>query len=457
MRIPALLFLLSTLPISAATLRVQVDRNGFAGLIEVAVAPREEGRLPSWSATKTLAAKTPAVQFDGLAPGMYTVLARGAQPLQRLSAKANVGATGTTLRLTIPKTSAALRVTLGAEPLAGASVTLTHDELRWDTELTTDGEGRFAGALWEPGAYDARVRRDDAAAPHVADIELDAKPLTIDVPDRHVTGHVTDDQGRPIAGALVTLRTDGSGWSLNVRTRSAPDGRFEFFGVKEGQHSLLATAPSYLQSDAALFALEGGAATHPVDLKLSRGALRAVRVVDGRGQALANAEVFTACDGHVKSTTTTNADGRAKVAIPDSGRCAVYALPKEGSIGVAAVDGAGEAVVRVPAGSASLKLTLTSEAGESFADVWLLMRIDGVVVPPAIVRHLTTRGFSLVTDTEGRISLDRIPSGTYEFWPYRTQAEGEMIYEISEGFAAPIAVNVVTGENDATVKFKARR
>jgi hypothetical protein len=32
-----------------------------------------------------------------------------------------------------------------------------------------------------------------------------------------------------------------------------------------------------------------------------------------------------------------------------------------------------------------------------------------------------------------------------------------MIYDIAESFAAPIAVNVHTGENDATVKFKAKR
>jgi hypothetical protein len=73
-----------------------------------------------------------------------------------------------------------------------------------------------------------------------------------------------------------------------------------------------------------------------------------------------------------------------------------------------------------------------------------------------IARQLVTRGFSLRTDDAGSIALAHIPPGTYEFWPYRTDAEGQRIYEVANGFAAPISVNVVTGENSATVKFQSR-
>jgi hypothetical protein len=66
-----------------------------------------------------------------------------------------------------------------------------------------------------------------------------------------------------------------------------------------------------------------------VDLTLSRGVQRAVRVVDERGLALANAALFTACDGHVKSTSVTGAEGRGSVALPGSGSGAVYAIPKK--------------------------------------------------------------------------------------------------------------------------------
>jgi len=453
MRVALVTTLLFVLPLSAATLHVQIDRNGFDGPIEIAVAPREEGRLPEWPAPKTLAAGASSIAFSGLAPGLYTVLARGPQPLQRLTANANVGAAGATARLVIPKTNAALRVTLAGEPLPRATVTLTHDELRWNTELTTNDGGRFAGALWEPGAYTAAVRRDRATAPHIVDVTLGTAPLVIDVPDRHIGGRITAEDGKPVAGALVALRSESGAGSVNVRTQTAPDGRFEFFGVPAGAHSLFARATSYLQSDAVTFELRGRSAKHTVDLTLARGVQRDVRVVDDRGAALPNAMLFAACDGHVKSTSVTNAEGRGSVALPAAGSCAVYAVPKEGSLGIAHAAGSRGLVIPVPKGSSSLDLTLRSEAGDAFTDISLLMRIDGVVVPPAVARQLT----SLITDDHGHVALERIPPGTYEFWPYRTEAEARMLYDVAGSFAAPIAVTVKTGENDATVKFKARR
>jgi len=458
MRIFAILCLLFASPVfaSASTLHVEMSRNGFAGPIEIALAKRVEGQPPLWLVTKALAAGASAVEFPDVAPGLYTVLARGPQPLQRLSAKANVGSGRNVLRLTIPKSTVALRVTLAGQPVAGAIVMLAHDELRWDTELTTGEDGRFAGALWEPGVYSASVRRERMSAPHVVDVRLGAAPVTINVPDRHISGRVVDAGNQPIAGAFVALRTEAADSSLTVRTQSAPDGRFEFFGVREGAQSLFARATSYLQSDALLFDLRGAPVNRSVEFKLSRGTPRDVRVVDDRGQALANASLFTACDGHVKSTSVTDAEGRGSVALPASGSCAVYAVPKEGSIGFTQTDRSQGLVIRVPTGSSSLKLTLKTEAGDAFSDLWVLMRINGMVVPPAIARQFVARGLSLITNAEGRVTLQHIPPGTYEFWPYRNEAEGRTLYESASDMPAPISINVLTGENDATVKFRAR-
>ncbi|MEA2490812.1 MAG: hypothetical protein QOH21_2604, partial [Acidobacteriota bacterium] len=143
--------LLLTLSAPAATLNVEVSRNGFTGPIEIAVAPRLEGRAPEWSAMKRLASDKSAVTFPGLAAGLYIVLASGPEPLQRLSAKSNLGSAGGTIRLAIPKTETAVRVTLGGEELPRAAIALTHHELHWGMDVATDEHGRFAGPLWEPG------------------------------------------------------------------------------------------------------------------------------------------------------------------------------------------------------------------------------------------------------------------------------------------------------------------
>ncbi len=61
-----------------------------------------------------------------------------------------------------------------------------------------------------------------------------------------------------------------------------------------------------------------------------------------------------------------------------------------------------------------------------------------------------------MTNEEGSLSLERIPPGTYDFWPHRTTAEGQMLYETATEFDAPISLTVLTGENNATVRFQAR-
>jgi hypothetical protein len=79
-----------------------------------------------------------------------------------------------------------------------------------------------------------------------------------------------------------------------------------------------------------------------------------------------------------------------------------------------------------------------------------------MVVPPSVARLMATRGLLLVTNEEGSIALAGIPPGTYDFWPYRDSAEGQMLYETASEFDAPISMQVVAGKNDATVRFKAR-
>ena len=440
---------------AAAPLKIEVDRQGFTGPIQVALAPRADGRPPAWSTTNSLAARKSALTFDDVPEGLYVVLLSGPQPLQRLSAKANVGKDGSTLRLVILRAKTVLRATMAEKPLGGVAIALTHDELRWRTDVETGQDGRYAGELWEPGLYSVSVIRDRGSAPHSVDVRLSHQPVTIDVPDRHVRGRVLAG-GKPLANAVVMLRSETSESILNVRTHSAADGRFEFFGVREGALTLTARAPSYLDSDAVAIDLRGTPAQHSIDFELTRGESRAVRVVDTRDTPIAGAMLITSCDGHVKSTAITNADGITEAALPAAAACAIYVLPKEGSIAIAPVNGPEPLLIRVPESSSSLQLTLKTDGGEAFSGMRLLMRIDGEVVPPEIARLLGSRGFSLVTNDEGSIALQRIPAGTYEFWPYRTSAEGQMIYETATEFAAPISVNVLTGENNATVRFQAR-
>ncbi|MEA2463569.1 MAG: hypothetical protein QOJ98_1316, partial [Acidobacteriota bacterium] len=111
----ALLFLFTSQTLTAGTLRVEIDRNGFTGPLEVAVGTRDDS-APEWVATRTLGGRQSLAAFDALAPGLYTVLIRGAQPLQRLGVPVAVGNTPVTTRLAIPRRQVSMHVLLGGKP-----------------------------------------------------------------------------------------------------------------------------------------------------------------------------------------------------------------------------------------------------------------------------------------------------------------------------------------------------
>lgn len=448
-----LLALLLCTPLAAGTLHVQVERNGFTGPVEVAVGTRAETAAPNWIATRRLAATQSSATFEELRPGLFTVLVRGSQPLQRLSTPVAVGNGPVTTRLKIPRNHLTMQILLGGKPLPNASLVLQHDTLLWTTEVTADARGAFRGESWASGRFLGKVWRDRTTAGHVVDLVLPERgPVTIDVPDRHVRGRVVDEQGEVIPGAFAILRTATGKvtQSLGVATRA--DGTFEFFGVEAGAQILTARAPSHLDSDALTFDVTPGSGSREFEIALAHGEQRELKVVDSHGEPLAGTALIAACGGNVKSTAVTDDTGSAPLATPPGVPCSFYALPQEGSLAAAHTHG----TMRVPAAASSLRLQLVTDADEPLGDVSLLMRVNGEMIPPAVGRQFALRGFDLTTAADGSVSLARIPSGTYEFWPYRGEAEGLMLYELAGDMAAPITLHVKTGENEARIKLRKR-
>jgi len=88
----------------------------------------------------------------------------------------------------------------------------------------------------------------------------------------------------------------------------------------------------------------------------------------------------------------------------------------------------------------------------------LLMRYNGELLPPDIAHLLESQqGQALTTDESGVARLAHIPPGVYEFWPYTADSEAEAVLASMSTMAAPIVVNVITGENEAVVRFQKRR
>lgn len=117
----------------------------------------------------------------------------------------------------------------------------------------------------------------------------------------------------------------------------------------------------------------------------------------------------------------------------------------------------GRAAIHLPSVSSSLLIRALTTDGQTMPPLSLLMRFNGELIPVEVAEELASvQGLQLATGANSEALLKNIPSGSYEFWPYRSESEAESIVAAGSTFAAPIQVNVRTGENKIAVKFARR-
>jgi hypothetical protein len=113
--------------------------------------------------------------------------------------------------------------------------------------------------------------------------------------------------------------------------------------------------------------------------------------------------------------------------------------------------------VFLPSTTSSLLIRAQTTDGKTMPPFSLLMRYNGELMPTEVAEELTeVQGLQLATGPDSEAHLRNIPSGSYEFWPYRSEAEAESIVAAGSTFLAPIQVNVRMGENKIAVKFASR-
>jgi hypothetical protein len=114
----------------------------------------------------------------------------------------------------------------------------------------------------------------------------------------------------------------------------------------------------------------------------------------------------------------------------------------------------GRLPIYLPRSMSSLRIHAQTTTGETMPPFSLLMRYDGELVPPEVAEALSAvQGLQFMTGPESEANLQNIPSGSYEFWPYRTEDEAQSIAASADALLAPIQVNVRLGENKIVVKF----
>jgi hypothetical protein len=434
---------------------VHVDRNGAASPLEVRAGVTRDDREPEWLSVRQLTAKRSDIAFKDLDAGHYTIVVAGPRPLQRASVHAVV-ARDDRRKVTIAIRPQPMhgRITLGGAPLANATVTLRGRD--FTTTTTTDANGAIGGPLWQGGDFDAIVESPRLGAPLAAAIRIANGQFKLDIESRVVRGVVRDVIGKPIANASVVLRSGDDAHPVTRRTTTDAHGAYRIDGVAAGPQLLQASAPGYLRGEPLVFTASARETMR--NAALDPGVRRTIEVTDSSGQRVEDAIAVCATGNTIHSLAYTDVLGRAVVAMPRSGDAMLYVVPLTGSIVThRLVRGTGVEPLRIPPANASLQVDALVTDGTPLSGVWLLVRYNGVLIPPEVARMLAgQQQMKFVTDERGRVVLPHVAPGTYELWPYRSDAEAESLIASASEIAAPINLKVTPGENHATVRFKKR-
>ncbi|HEX8254610.1 MAG TPA: carboxypeptidase-like regulatory domain-containing protein [Thermoanaerobaculia bacterium] len=460
--------LLMILALVAADVKAPAPRSAIEATIRgaktslaVELLARHDGEEWQTVANKSVAPNAQLVRFEQLAAGIYQLRVRGAQPGEQLATKVVLGSNETQRpELTIAPFELTGSATLAGTTVGAGAVVLQHRELDFKVPVQIAADGTFRTPLWQRGEYTYAVRAAALATTFTGAAQLrGASPvvLAIDVPDGRLSGVVTDaSSGGPAGGVIVALQSNIDDVEQHVRATTDAAGRFEFTGLKEARHTVRFISPQHLEPEPVVFEF-AQTRHHELNASLTRGRSVPVVVVDAENTPVEGAHVFAVSSSKLCGRATTTADGKASISVPAGDPATLFVIPKRGLFAMHRIarkhDGARERIY-LPRDASSLSIRARTIDGAAMDTIWLLMRFNGELVPLEVVDALSAvQGLELSTGETSEALLQNIPSGSYEFWPYRTEEEAESIVAAGHAFEPPIQVNVRKGENRIAVKF----
>ncbi len=446
--------------------RIGIEIEGVTEDVDVDLASKSDYKRVNVLKSAHVSKDAPHAAFEDLDKGEYVVVVRGGGPLQRLATRVVVGeGESVTKQIRVEPIAVDMQVHRGESAVAGAVVAAQSDDNQWSSDFRTNSEGHVSVEAWERGQYTFAVRVTETSAPQLLFDRIEGTSeatVRLEVPDRTIVGRVVDaDDGSPVARADVQVEStndDETGGTLTVVTGA--NGEFVVDGLRDGSHTLVAEAESYIRSEPIMVRLDQSSRRREVNLRVSHGISRALRVTTRAGIPIRGAIVIEMVGAAVTGVFKTDELGHVTLHTPSRGTAVVYVLPAEGSFAIARLPSKpsehDESIV-VPDGNATLELHANDSTGKPIPHLQFLMRYDGELIPPDVADVLQMRrGIAATTGPDGVARLERLPSGFFELWPVRTREELQNI--IAGGaMSAPVQVALKEGLNVASMTFTRKR
>jgi len=387
-----------------------VPATGFTGQ-DVGLRPEEKP-----------VAEDGVVSFTERGPGVYRLQVFDAlgQSFYIDPAVTVQSAADTRRRVELPIVSIDGRVRIGDE-LLPATLYFGGRFGGFRSEIETDDEGEFVGALPKPGLWRVLVEADEPEISTQVEVDVDPGDSThasvdVELPDTEVFGRVVDAAETPVAGVRVTLRSAGLGTGATTDST----GSFSLRGFEPGAVSLTARhrfENRELDADTLLADVAEGQVVGPLRLQLLGVETRAGRVVTTAGVPVAGA-VLQVSTLHPENATFSAAarsalNGSFEVSVRE-GTMSLQVLASAAGHALTAVETAPTEpiVVEVPLETGLLEVSLGTVSGGANETITIFQ--NGLALPPPLLSSWArAHGESFDRDS-GLLRIPALAPGRYQ-------------------------------------------
>ncbi len=302
------------------------DGNGVAGVTVVASPERLEDAGAAGSATLRFATVTDALgayALDGLPAGEYAVRTQTHGPYPSTATTARTGVGYADLVVTVNREVFAEGQVLaaGGEPMDGVTVLPV---LRGQPSVLTDADGRFRLRVTlkpEVGSFAVRFQRPGYGE-QTRRIELAAADAPLSVVMEPVeawtslTGKVTSDAGKPLAGHLVELRPRAARRSYRATTDS--EGGYRFPVVEAADYALVVFGGADHRDHEEALRVTADLGEHDVVIDAYELGEVSGRLVNLNGEPVADFDLALRNAGSRQPNATVSTDALGNFAIPSA-------------------------------------------------------------------------------------------------------------------------------------------